>query len=270
MSKEQVSTRLTIVWVLVLVAIVIGLTYLLPENTNSEEGRTLSTEEWAEIKEHYNLGFAYDYQGDKENASYHFLEAIKRLPEGDSRIFTAYIYLARMAFPPDQHLSQEDEAELKVYMRKLDELKETDTDQAWIDVLWAEYYHSKGNRDEAIKLARNAVKLNSSSATFVHALAEVMIEGHNDGKHFFYTDNLPEVMYLLELSLNMEKGQSHSYYLLGVAYWFNGEKQKARLTWEQGLKILDVDLYPKWFTNQTEKEIRELLANPEKLNEMRL
>ena len=213
----------------------------------------------------------YDYEGDKDKAKSHFLMAIAALPQGDERIFNSYIYLARLVFPADQHLSEQNKEELTGYIKKLDSLKQTNTDKAWVHALLAEFYHSENNQEYAIESARKAVELDPSNAAFPHVLGEVMLEGHNHGKHVFYTNHLDEAIYFLKLSLEIDKIPSHSYYLLGVAYWFKGEREKAKAIWQEGLRVIPIDTsYPKWFKVEVEKDIRAALAAPEELEHMKL
>jgi tetratricopeptide (TPR) repeat protein len=266
-NSKKSSDILKAAFALIVFIVIIFLSAKAKDDQLSLKSEDASIEQSGEY--YYELGKMYDYAGDRELAYANLNKAVSLLPQKHPKLLPTYVLLARLAFQPDEHPSEKDKQEIKKYILLLTNPENTKTEQAWGHALQAELYHMEDNQEEAIFTAKRAVALDPENATMQHVLGEALLEGHKDGKEIYYTNFLNEAIVAFEKNLETQK-QAHSYYLLGVAYWYKGEKNKAKELWQTGLEIIPSDpYYPMWYKTVLKKEIEEVLEHPEELDEMR-
>lgn len=218
----------------------------------------------------YELGKTYDYAGERELAYENLTKAVDLLPPEDPRLLNTYVLLSRLLLPLGQPLDKSKNHEINKYISILINPQNTNTEQAWGYSLLSELRRMENNKIDAISYGKKAITLDPESAAAQHVYGMSLFGGRENGKQVFYTDNLDEVINAFTKSVEIQKTMSPSWYLLGVAYWYKGDKEKARGYWQESLRLLPNDpYYPAWFKVALKQKVDIALTNPYELDGVR-
>jgi tetratricopeptide (TPR) repeat protein len=259
---------------LLIFALIILISKAITENNivfqdNSQSSAVKGSDGHNDADYYYELGRINENVGDRTQAHENFGKALSLMSPHDPRIPAIYVYLARLEFQSDENPTEENKKEIQRYADLLIKDGNTAKEKAWGYALLLELYHMEDRQEEAIAAGKKALELQPNDPSLLHVLAEGYMEAHIGGKEFYYTNYLDETIDALETSLKSQRTQSHSLYLLGVAYWYKGETKKAYDLWLEAKRALSTDpYYPDWYKPILGKDIDEALEDPNILKAM--